>query len=258
MTLMTSPVEAAKPDATAPTYDPQPRPRFTLENVSWELYELLLRDVAGQHVRITYDSGRMVLMSPLPIHDKLKKMIGMLIEATAVTLGIPMAMLGSTTWKRRDLAEGLEADACYYIQNEARVRALKGFDLTRDPPPDLAVEIEVTHNPIDRPSIYAALGVGEVWRHDGQRVQFLKLGPDRTYQPCAASVALPMLTPADIDRHLALLWTVPDTDIIRRFRDWLLSRSANACGGGHAAARLRRAFVTASPAAPPRTARRKR
>ncbi len=197
-------------------------PQFILDNASWELYELLLRDVEGQNVRITYDNGRMVLMSPLPIHEKLKKLMAMLIETTAITLGIPVATLGSTTWKRQDLGKGLEADECYYIQNEARVRALKEFDLTRDPPPDLAVEVDITHNPLDRPSIYASLGVGEIWRHDGQRVQFLKLGSGGTYEPCATSVAFPMLTPADIDRHLALLWTVPDSEIPRRFREWLL------------------------------------
>lgn len=231
MTLLTSPVEPAQLNATAPTHHAQspppslsPQQLFTLENASWELYELLLRDVEGQHVRITYDNGRMVLMSPLPIHDKLKKMMGALIETTAVTLEIPMAMLGSTTWKRKDLAKGLEADECYYIQNEARVRALKEFDLTRDPPPDLAVEVDITHNPLDRASIYAQLRVGEIWRHDGRRVEFLKLGPGGTYEPCAVSVAFPMLTPDDIDRHLALLWTVPDTEIPRRFREWLLAR----------------------------------
>jgi Uma2 family endonuclease len=232
MTLLTSPVEPSRRDATAPTHDAQSSPPsaprlFTLENVSWELYELLLRDTEGQNVRITYDNGRMVLMSPLPVHEKLKKTMGMLIEATAVTLGIPMATLGSTTWKRKDLGKGLEADDCYYVQNEATVRASRAFDLTRDPPPDLAVEVDITHNPLDRPSIYASLRVGEIWRHDGQRVQFLKLGPGGTYEPCAASAAFPMLTPADIDRHLALLWTVPDTEIPRRFREWLLSRDAH-------------------------------
>ena len=198
-------------------------PLFALDNVSWEVYELLLRDVEGQNVRITYDNGRMVLMSPLPIHEKLKKMIATLIETTAITLEIPMAMLGSTTWRRKDLGKGLEADECYYVQNEARVRALREFDLTRDPPPDLAVEVDITHNPLDRPSIYAQLRVNEIWRHDGERVHFLKLNAAGSYEPRAASEAFPMLTPADIDRHLALLGTVPDTEIPRRFREWLLA-----------------------------------
>lgn len=206
-------------------------PLFALSNVSWELYEMLLRDVEGQNVRITYDSGRMVLMSPLPIHEKFKKMMGMLIEATAITLGIPMATLGSTTWKREDLAKGLEADECYYIQNEARVRALKVFDLTRDPAPDLAVEIDITHNPLDRPSIYAQLRVNEIWRHNGKRVQFLKLSPEGKYEPCDVSVALPMVTPGVVDEHLALIGTVPDTEIPARFRQWLLKNAPSAQQG---------------------------
>ena len=214
MTLLTQPpgpVRAQEP------------PLFTVDNASWELYELLLRDVEGQNVRITYDNGRMVLMSPLPIHEKLKKLMAMLIESTAITLRIPVATLGSTTWKRQDIGKGLEADECYYVQNEAKVRSLREFDLTRDPAPDLAIEVDISYSPLDRPSIYAKLGVNEIWRHDGERVRFLALGADRTYTTIEVSQAFPMLTPDVIDRHLALLGTVSDTEIAGQFREWLLT-----------------------------------
>ncbi len=197
-------------------------PQFTLDNVSWDLYELLLRDVEGQNVRITYDSGRLVLMSPLPIHEKLKKLMAMLIETTAITLGIPVATLGSTTWKRQDIGKGLEADECYYVQNEAKVRSLREFDLTRDPAPDLAIEVEISYSVLDRPSIYAKLGVNEIWRHDGERVHFVALGADGRYAAIEASQAFPMLSPEAIDRHLSLIGTVSDTEIAGQFREWLV------------------------------------
>ena len=84
-----------------------------LENVRWETYERLLRDLDGQNVRITYDRGRMVLMSPLPWHERVKRLIGRMIELTGVELNVPISSLGSTTWKRPDLARGLEADERY-------------------------------------------------------------------------------------------------------------------------------------------------
>jgi Uma2 family endonuclease len=218
--MQTAPAPAA-PHAARVTQPSDPTYVF-LTDIRWETYEALVEDVNEQHVRITYDEGRMVIMSPLPIHEKLKKVMGMLIEAAAMTLNVPMSTLGSTTWKRKDIRKGLEADECYYIQNEARVRALMEFDLTRDPPPDLAVEVDVTHNPLDRPSIYAQLRVNEIWRHDGEHLQFLLLAPDGKYAAAAVSQAFPMLTPVVIEAHLALIGTVSDTEIPRRFREWLL------------------------------------
>src|ERR1041385_5789761 len=82
----------------------------TLENISWETYERLLEDTQEQHFRITYDEGRMVIMSPLPRHDKVKTLVGRMIEVAAFELDIPISSFGSTTWKRKDLRKGLEAD----------------------------------------------------------------------------------------------------------------------------------------------------
>ena len=86
---------------------PAPAPRFfVVENIRWETYERLLRDLDGQNVRITYDGGRMMLMSPLPWHEKVKKLIGRMIELASLELMIPVSSLGSTTWKRRGLKKG--------------------------------------------------------------------------------------------------------------------------------------------------------
>lgn len=199
---------------------PQPRGFIALDNASWELYELLLRDTEGQNVRITYDEGRMVLMSPLPIHERIKKLGGRLIEMATFERDVPVSSFGSTTWKRHDLAKGLEPDECYYIQNEPRVRGRTDIDLTRDPPPDLAIEIDITHIPLDRPSVYAALGVGELWRYDGEQFTFVRRTPEGIYEPVAASVALPFLTPEIVDRFVRLMLNDENAGL-RAFREWL-------------------------------------
>src|SRR5688500_16675927 len=111
-----------------------------MRGVRWETYAALVDDVGEQHIGITYDRGRMVLMAPRPIHDRRKKLIGRMIETASQVMRIPIASLGSTTWKREDIAKGLEADECYYVQNESLVRTeLEDFDLPQVPPPDLAV-----------------------------------------------------------------------------------------------------------------------
>src|SRR5260370_16850687 len=104
----------------------------------------------------------MTLMSPLPVHDRIKKMTGRLIEFATFERDIPISSFGSTTWKRQDLARGLEPDECYYIQNEPLVPGRTDIDLKQDPPPDLAIDINLTHVPLHPPTIYPALQTGRV------------------------------------------------------------------------------------------------
>jgi len=135
-------------------------------------------------------------------------------------LDIPVSSFGSTTWKRRDLAKGLEPDECYYIQSEPLVHGRSDIDLRRDPPPDLAVEIDITRNPLDRPSVYAALGVGELWRYNGKIFQFVRRIRAGKYKSITASASLPFITPAIVDRFVSLL-LLNENAGLREFRDWL-------------------------------------
>jgi Uma2 family endonuclease len=202
---------------------PSPGSSFVLDDVSWDTYIAMRRqaDDSHSHVRMSYDNGRLALMSPLPKHEWFKTRVGRLIEMATLEWDIPIYSLGQTTWKSQAALKGLEADECYYIQNEAKVRSRDDLDLRRDPPPDLALEVGVTHHPIDRMAVYAGLKIGEVWLYNGKRIEFLKLGRDGRYRPVKRSIALPRLTPADIQRFLAMFGTTDETSIIKAFRDWL-------------------------------------
>src|SRR5205809_5465024 len=103
---------------TAPLAPPSsPDQRVLLRGISWSTYESLLRDLDGQHVRLTYDRGMLEIMSPvLPRHGKTGLLIARLIEAYTLEMGIPLVGLSNTTWKKEALAKGLEADECYYIE----------------------------------------------------------------------------------------------------------------------------------------------
>src|SRR5207302_937212 len=171
-------------------------------------------------VRITYDRGRMGIVSPLPIHERIKKILGQMIELATLEAGIDRASLGQTTWRRRDLAKGLEADECYYIQHEPQVRGRDDIDLKRDPPPDLVVEVDIRHASPDRASIYAAMGVPEVWRYDGERVSFLRLEQGK-YEIVNRSDALPFITSDDVNRFLLMFPATGEVKLISAFRDWV-------------------------------------
>ncbi len=198
------------------------RAQIELDHASWELYELLLRDMGEQNLRITYDRGRMVIMSPLPKHEVEKKLIGRMIEILSLELNIPIMSCGSTTFKREDLERGLEPDECYYIQHEPQMRNKDVIDLQQDPPPDLVVEVDITHHPIDRAAIYAALGVPEIWQFDGRGLQTLHLGKDGLYQLSTKSLAFAFLQPSQLERFLTLRRShSARLQMMLAFRDWI-------------------------------------
>ena len=123
--------------------------RVMLENISWQTYQDLLLDCAEQPgIRLTYDRGKLEIMTPLDPHESNSKVIGRFVTALTEELNIEIRSLGSRTCQREDLARGLEPDKCFYIQNEAIVRSLEQIDLNEYPPPDLAIEIDITSSSI--------------------------------------------------------------------------------------------------------------
>ncbi len=134
-----------------------------MEGISWDTYQRMLADIGEGRTRLTYDEGTLEVMSPSPFHEKLKKLIGRLLEAYADAIEIELEGFGSMTRAREDLKKGLEPDECYYAQNAPAVMGRDDIDLTVDPPPDLAIEVEVSRSSVSRQPIDFALGVGEVW-----------------------------------------------------------------------------------------------
>ncbi len=190
-----------------------------LDTVSWETYQHLRRelDAAHSHVRITFDQGRMFLMSPLPVHEGWKSLMGRFVDALADHMDLGLRAYGSATWQREDLARGLEPDECFYIQSVERILGIANPDLESDPPPDLAIEIIVTHNPLDRMAIYAGLGIPEVWQYDGERVECFILEGD-AYRQSSHSLAFPEFRPAVLHEFMQMFPASLHRDIIRAFK----------------------------------------
>lgn len=198
--------------------------RIVLSGISWELYEQLRENEENWHVRMAYDEGRLELMSPSTDHESIKRLIGRMIEAFTEEMNIPCRSLGSSTWKRPELAKGLEADECYYLLNQPRVCRRRTIDLSVDPPPDLAVETEISRSVVRRLSIYAALGVPEVWRWRKKGLAAYSLGADGKYVEREFSLNLPMLRVKDLEPFLDFELSANETSWIRTFRAWVRER----------------------------------
>lgn len=200
---------------------------LVLYGVDWKTYSRLLRVLAERpSIRLTYDRGALEIMSPLLEHDNDADFLGVLARALSDELGLPIMGGGSTTLRRRRKQRGLEPDRCYWIANELPMRGKRHYDPRNDPPPDLALEVDVTRSSLDRLSIYAALGVPEVWRLDGQALTFHGLGTDGRYAQLADSRAFPKVLPTDLTRFLALRDQQDENAVVRQFRAWVQQRSA--------------------------------
>ncbi|MFN0122218.1 MAG: Uma2 family endonuclease [Blastocatellia bacterium] len=194
---------------------------LSFENVPWEEYEELLDNLgAGYRVRITYDHGRLEIMSPLPIHERQKECFSRMAHILTEELGLDLESLGSTTYKQEEAQHGLEPDTCFYIQNAARTIGKRVFDLDVDPAPDIAVEIDITSESIGRFHIYAALGVPEIWRYDEKRVEIYQLN-DTAYVPAPHSPSFPFLTGEVLLRFLQQSLAEGQSAALRAFREWV-------------------------------------
>ncbi len=195
-----------------------------LTGISWETYQALALDLAqNSGKRLTYDQGILEIMTPLPEHEIKKRLLGRIVETTTEVLGLEICSLGSATWSREDIQRGIEPDECYYITNEAIIRGKLEFDLNIDPPPDLAIEIDITSSSLNRLSIYATLGVKEVWRFDGQEL-FIYVLQEGVYELRERSLILSILTRSDIIDILNKRGKQGENTLIREFRQHLETR----------------------------------
>ncbi len=207
---------------TAPS-NAEPAPFFTLDNVSWEFYEQTLEELDRQqsHVRVTYDDGRMELMTLTNRHEQTKKLVARLIELYAMERDIDIVGVGSVTLRRKEKRKGLKPDECYYVKTPAPRLNVMRLNLKRYPPPDLGIEIDITRGSIERQPIYAVIGVPEVWRFDGEEVVVLHRRRDGTYKRANKSLSFPKLRMADVNRYIAMAAASSQSTAVRAFRDHL-------------------------------------
>lgn len=195
---------------------------LVLDDVSWDFYERVLEEVGNGPIRVTYDRGRIEIMSPPPEHEFLKKPTARLVEMMCFERRISLVGLGNTTF--RDAAEqrGLEPDECYYVANAAAALKIRGpFDPTIHPAPDLAIEVDVTTRSIPRQPIYASLGVPELWRLTGDAIECLHLSDRQRYVPATRNLSFPFFAPADLWPWVGRLRSEDDVVVLTEFQAWV-------------------------------------
>ena len=149
--------------------------RVIFHNISWQAYEQILAALSqSRSARLIYDQGTLEITMPLEEHESATRLIELFIRILVVEIGLKIKTMGSTTLNRPDLKRSAEPDNCYYIQNQSKV-AGKKVNLNEDPPPDLIVEVDITHSDINKLNLYASMGVPEFWRYNGQILRIYQL-----------------------------------------------------------------------------------
>jgi Uma2 family endonuclease len=204
-----------------------PGKSLVLENISWAGFEQLLDQLGNSRAaRVAYDHGTLEIMAPLPRHAFFKESVSILVQEFADILNIDYEIFGSTTWKRQDLLSGLEPDNCFYIQNEPLIRGKIDLDLAQDPPPDLALEIDITSKSVNRMAIYARLGVPEVWRYENSQLSIFLL-QGQQYIAAETSLTLPTFPVQDIIAFIDTHHADGKLAMRRAFRGWIKSNPVN-------------------------------
>lgn len=210
---------------------PTSEQHIVLSNVDWDTYILFSDRIGERNIRCNYNGVNLELMTISPEHERAKHLFPLLLSVLDEEMDIGVVGFGSMTCRREESESGFEPDECYWIAHESQVRGRNQIDLTRDPPPDLVVEVEFSRSFVDRLAIASRLGVPEIWRWDGQALRVMVLGQDGQYTESASSPAFPFLPVGELPRFLQQGVTQRDGQWVRSFRAWVREQMASGWGG---------------------------
>jgi Uma2 family endonuclease len=202
-----------------------PEQRSLLYNITWETYERLLAEREWPGPRIAYDKGALEIRTVYKGHESPNWILARLVQITAVETRGDFDAAGSMTLKRKDLGIGVEPDASFYFRHASLVRGRDEIDVTVDPPPELVIEVDITRSSLPKLPIFAAIGIAEVWRYDGERVFFHALEGD-AYRLIEKSWVLPPMTASQAGVFLEMSRHEPAGEWETAVRDWVRNHNS--------------------------------
>jgi len=198
----------------------QPGQQLLVEDVNWQQFESILAELGERRAsRLSYSNGRLEIMVPLPEHEKAKEIIGDMVKILLEAGQIAFESLGSTTLKNERMSQAVEPDTCFYIQNQAAVIGKNRLDMSVDPPPDLAIEIDLTsRTQLDN---YQILGVPELWRYARRGLQINVLQAEQ-YIESDVSPTFPNIPIVElVNQYTQQSQVAGRTRAIQAFKNWV-------------------------------------
>lgn len=197
-----------------------PAAEVTILDVGWPVYEAFLLEAGDHgHSRMAYDGELLEIMSPSRKHEIYARLLDILIFEVGRAWSVNILATGSVTLKSKP--HGAEADSSFYVgDHAARMRSDDELDLSRDPAPDIVVEVDISRERIDKTALYAALGVPELWRYDGRRLRAYDLRT-ATFPEVPFSSIIPRLPLAELDRFLEMRRDYTGAALAEMWHQWL-------------------------------------
>lgn len=194
--------------------------RIYLHDIDWQEFEQILIELGDKRAtRIAYYDGELEIRMPLPEHERAKVLISDFLKILLEELDLPWESLGSSTFKKQSMKAGIEPDDCFYIKNCRAMIGKKRLDMTIDPPPDLAIEVDLTSR--TQVSAYEALGVPEIWRYDQGKLVIYVLTQGQ-YTESTTSLTFPNFPViAGISLFLERSAEILMSEARKEFRQWV-------------------------------------
>ncbi len=194
--------------------------RIYLHDVSWAEFEQILLELGEKRAtRIAYYAGELEIRMPLPEHERIKVLISNLLVILLEELDLPWESLGSTTFKNSRMKTGIEPDDCFYLTNCQAIVGKKRLDLDIDPPPDLAIEVDLTSS--TQLSAYEALAVPEIWRYQQGKLIIFILTEGHYLESTVSSLFPSLPIQAGISAMLERSNEILMSEARREFRQWV-------------------------------------
>jgi Uma2 family endonuclease len=198
--------------------------RIYLHDVDWQEFERILLELGEKRAtRIAYFDGELEIRMPLPEHERAKVLIRYLLVVLLEELDLSWESLGSSTFKKESMKAGIEPDDCFYLKSCRAMIGKKRLDLTIDPPPDLAIEVDLTSR--TQISAYEALGVPEIWRYKNGKLAIFILADGRYIESSISPTfpTLPVIAGISglLERSTELLMSEAGKEFRQEVRQWL-------------------------------------
>jgi Uma2 family endonuclease len=194
--------------------------RIYLRDVSWEEFEQILLELGEKRAtRIAYYAGELEIRMPLPEHERIKVLISNLLVILLEELDLPWELLGSTTFKNSRMKTGIEPDDCFYLTNCQAIVGKRGLDLDIDPPPDLAIEVDLTSP--TQISAYEALAVPEIWRYQQGKLVIFVLTEGHYLESTVSSLFPSLPIQVGISSMLERSNAILMSESRKEFRQWV-------------------------------------
>ena len=200
---------------------------LALSGIAWEQYRTIAETLPDRPgLRIIYLDGRLALLTTSRQREWFADRLADVVEAVAAGAGIALEAHGQTTFRHRDLNAGIEGDRTFDLGLDVAPAASRGpgpIDLADQPPPTLAIEVEVNRPANLAGSTWGRLGVAEIWRFDADRrtLGFWVRRDDGTFDRLTRSLALPMLAPDDVLPQIKLAESLDVGPWRAQLADWI-------------------------------------